>query len=89
MSLGNSNKSKQCIRYEFDSLMAKLILYITAFTVALAISDAIRTAINDYYGTDSVTSKVVYALVVFVVAVIIIWIVVKYVMPPKSCNKWT
>lgn len=81
-------KSRQCIRDEFDSRMATLIIYIVAFTVALAINDAIVTAINEYFGPTSAASKIIYALIVFVISIIVLWVVVKYIIPARSCNSW-
>lgn len=78
------HKSAQFIRDEFDSRMATLIMYIIAFTVALAINDAIMSAIKYYFGATSLMSKIIYALCVLVIAIIILWLVVKYIIPERN-----
>jgi len=87
-SSGQPLKDALCIRDEFHDRVALMIASLVGFLVALAVNDAIITAINNYFEENDVKAKIIYALIIFVIAVIIIWFIVVFIMPSRACYRW-
>lgn len=88
-----------CVRNEYRSAIKTFVLAIVGFVVALAINEAILAIINKYFSTNikksdnsnedneyNITGKIIYAVSAFAIALIILWLIVKYVMPKTECK---
>lgn len=81
-------KTQECIDDFFDARVAILIASMFGFIVAIAFNDFMVTLLAHYFDEDSILVKFIYLVSIFIFAIVIIYLLIKYMLPDRACNKW-